>query len=140
LSFWVCYLIFDYFEGQLSIDYLFVFFFLRVYICIVYVYCLLLCLYLFLKVFCLSIYLFTSFRVKACVYFWKLVCVFVFERLNENVSLWGQLDQAFDLLSMLKHVRWKEHGIVWYKKSYLIKQIVILIHACWLDIRMSSYN
>jgi hypothetical protein len=78
-----------------------------------------------------------SFRVISYVCLWKLLCVFVFEGLSENISLWGQLDQAF---WSIKHVRWKEHGIVWYKKSYLTKETIIWIHACWLDIKMSSYN
>jgi hypothetical protein len=61
--------------------------FIFVGICTIYVYCLPICLYLSLKVYCLSIYLFTSFRVIGCVYFFKLVFVFVFEGLSEGVSL-----------------------------------------------------
>jgi len=45
--------------------------------------------------------MFTSFRVIGCVYLWKLVFVFVFEGLSEGLSLWSQLNQAFDFLNML---------------------------------------
>jgi hypothetical protein len=104
--------------------------------CIIYVYYLLVCLYLSLKVCCLYIYLFTSFRVIGCVCLWMLVRVFVFEGLNEGVSLWGKLDQAFDFWSMLDEKTWNNLN----KKTYLTKQTIILIHVRWLDIRMNSYN